>query len=107
MKQEWQYAIDAADIDEEDVQQAMVDNHAVAVYRFGGKFFATDDKCPHGGAYMSEGVVIDGIAECPLHQGRFCIQSGQPKGGPVHEPIRTFDTKVEGGRVFVRLACAK
>jgi 3-phenylpropionate/trans-cinnamate dioxygenase ferredoxin subunit len=45
--------------------------------------------------------VIDDIIECPLHQGRFHIPTGAPKGAPVHLPLRTYPVKVEGGEVFV------
>jgi nitrite reductase/ring-hydroxylating ferredoxin subunit len=38
-----------------------------------------------------------------LHQGRFDVTTGQPKGAPVTEPIRVFPVKVEDGRILVDL----
>lgn len=106
MNEQWHFAIDADGLEEEDVTMAMINDLAIAVYRVKGQFYATDDTCTHGGASMSEGVVLGDIIECPLHQGRFCIRSGQPKGGPVSVALRTYPTKVEGRRVLVQVATA-
>jgi len=103
MELEWHYAVDADAVDEEEVMQAVVNEQEIAVYRVKDQFYATEDVCTHGHAALSEGVVIGDVIECPVHQGRFCIKTGQPKGGPVSVPLRTFKTKVEGGKVFVQL----
>lgn len=103
MGEGWQFAIDVDEIAEEDVIPALVGGLEIAVFRVKGQFYATQDRCTHGGAALSEGVVVDDIIECPLHQGRFCVRTGQPRGGPVSEPLRTYPTKVEDGRVLVRI----
>lgn len=103
MDEEWRYAIDADQVDEEDVAQAQIDDQTIAIYRWKGQFYATEDTCTHGGASLSDGVVVGDVIECPLHQGRFCIRTGEPRGGPVSIALLTFPTKVEGGQVFVRV----
>jgi nitrite reductase/ring-hydroxylating ferredoxin subunit len=42
------------------------------------------------------------MVECPLHQGLFDIRDGSPQGPPVTEAVPSYETKVEGGAVFVR-----
>ena len=42
------------------------------------------------------------IIECPKHNGRFDIRTGEAKGAPVCVDLQTYPVKVEGGRVFVR-----
>src|SRR5690348_14504125 len=96
MALDWRYAIEASEVDEEDVVQVVIDDLEVAIYRVDGRFYATEDVCTHGQATLSEGVVVGDVIECPLHQGRFCIRTGKPKGGPVSVPLRIFPTKVEG-----------
>ncbi len=103
MELEWHYAVDTDAVDDEDVTQAVINEQEIAVYRLKDQFYATEDVCTHGQAALSEGVVIGDVIECPVHQGRFCIKTGQPKGGPVSVPVRTFKTKVEDGKVFVQL----
>ena len=38
--------------------------------------FATDDRCPHMAAPLSIGELDGCIVACPLHEGRFDLQSG-------------------------------
>jgi nitrite reductase/ring-hydroxylating ferredoxin subunit len=44
--------------------------------------FATDDRCPHMSAPLSIGVLDGCIIDCPLHEGRFDLESGDPAGMP-------------------------
>jgi nitrite reductase/ring-hydroxylating ferredoxin subunit len=44
--------------------------------------FATDDRCPHMSAPLSIGVLDGCIVQCPLHEGRFDLESGDPARMP-------------------------
>ncbi len=103
MSDAWIYAIDADDVEEEDVMPAEIEGQEIAIYRVEGQFYASVDRCTHGAANLSEGIVIDDVIECPLHQGRFCVRDGRALSAPVSEPISTFPTKVEHGKVYVQL----
>ncbi len=72
----------------------------VAVYNLDGDFYATDDTCTHGQAWLSQGFLDGDIIECPLHGGCFEIKTGQPAGPPCTEPIRSYDLVVEDGAVY-------
>lgn len=39
---------------------------------------ATDDRCPHMSAPLSIGRLEGCIVDCPLHEGRFDLESGEP-----------------------------
>lgn len=97
----WHVALSAVDLDDEDVEQVWIGDLAIAIYRVGDKFYATQDTCTHAQAYMSDGVVIDCVVECPFHQGRFDIRTGKALGAPVVVPLQTFPVKVDNGQVFV------
>ena len=97
----WKRAVEAGAIEEEDLVGVTVEGREIAVYNLKGKFFATDNICTHERACLSEGFVIDDVIECPLHQGRFHIPTGEPKGAPVHIKLRTYPVKVEEGIVYV------
>jgi naphthalene 1,2-dioxygenase system ferredoxin subunit len=48
--------------------------------------------------------VVEGpYVECPFHQGRFDVRTGECAGGPVTEPVKSWPVKVEGGRVWLAL----
>jgi nitrite reductase/ring-hydroxylating ferredoxin subunit len=44
--------------------------------------FATDDRCPHMSAPLSIGELDGCIVACPLHEGRFDLESGDPARMP-------------------------
>ncbi len=103
----WHLAGNAADFEDEDVEQLWIGKLAVAVYRAKGQFYATQDLCTHEHAYLSDGVVVDCIVECPFHQGRFDIRTGKAIGPPVIEPLETYPIKVVDGRLYVRVTEAQ
>ena len=77
----------------------------IALFRIGEEVFATDAHCTHGNARLCDGFVEGSAAgasiECPLHQGRFDLRTGNPLCEPVTEPVRIYPVRIEGGRVFV------
>ena len=103
MTDRWHDVCGVDDVDEEDVIGVKVDGIPVAVYNIDGDFFATSDVCTHQKARLSKGFVIGNVIECPLHQGRFRIQTGKPLGAPVSTALKTFSVKREGNRVLVRV----
>ena len=46
------------------------------------------------------------VIECPKHNGRFDIRTGEAKGAPVCVDLQTFPVKVEGSEIYVGLAKA-
>ena len=44
--------------------------------------FATEDRCPHMSAPLSIGLLEGCIVQCPLHEGRFDLASGDPAQMP-------------------------
>lgn len=98
--------IDAAGMDEvpeDDVIGIMVAGRDIAMYNAGGEVFATDNICTHGHARLCEGFLEGHEIECPLHQGRFDVRTGQPTCAPVTEAIKSYPVKIEGGRVWLAL----
>ncbi|HYH91872.1 MAG TPA: Rieske 2Fe-2S domain-containing protein [Candidatus Saccharimonadales bacterium] len=44
--------------------------------------YATDDRCPHMSAPLSIGELDGCVVACPLHEGRFDLESGDPAQMP-------------------------
>ena len=100
----WTETTDVASIPEGDVIAVAVGGAEVALYQVNGVIFATDNICSHGHARLCEGFLDGHEIECPLHQGKFDVRSGQPTCAPVSEPIKTYPLKIEGGKVWLDLA---
>ena len=99
----WQRVCAAEEIDEEDVFQFDRGERTYAVYHTPTGFYATDGLCTHEEAYLADGLVIDDIIECPLHQGRFHIPTGKAKSPPVCVDLKTYPVKVESDRIHIQL----
>ena len=100
---EWTDATAMDDVPADDVIGVLVAGRDIALYNAGGEIFATDNICTHGQARLCEGFLEGHEIECPLHQGRFDVRTGQPSCAPVTEAIRSYPVRVEGGRVFLAL----
>lgn len=75
----------------------------LAVYEVSGAYFVTLDRCTHAQARLSEGYLEGFLIECPLHQGLFDVRTGEVKGPPCTEPLRTFAVRREGDDLLVSL----
>ena len=73
----------------------------LAVYNIDGDYFVTDDICTHGRASLSDGYIEGDVVECSLHSGKFNIKTGAVVSLPCTEPIKTYKTTVENGRVLI------
>nr|WP_067297414.1 non-heme iron oxygenase ferredoxin subunit [Marinobacterium profundum] len=101
MSDNWITAASLADIPDDDVIGITINGHPIALYKFGGEVFATDNVCTHGQALLSDGFLEDGEIECPLHQGRFCIKSGKAMCDPLTENIKSYQSRVNGEEVLL------
>ncbi len=78
----------------------------IAVFRTAtDTVFALDDKCPHKGGPLSQGIVFDNRVACPLHNWVIDLEQGCAVGPDVG-CTRKHEVKVDGGRVLLKLVAA-
>ena len=46
---------------------------------------------------------MDGLIECPKHNGRFDYATGRAKGAPAIVDLRTYPVRVDGSTVYIEL----
>ena len=93
------------DIEEEDLLRFDHGDKTFAIYRMEGEeVFCTDGLCTHEQVHLEDGLVMDYVIECPRHNGRFDIRTGQALGAPVCVNLKTYPARVVNGRVMVELA---
>ena len=64
--------------------------------------FALDDRCPHKGGPLSQGLIYGKRVACPLHNWQIDLESGEalaPDVGCTHK----YPVKLENGRVLLAL----
>lgn len=98
----WIPAVDVDDVDLEDVVPFTHDGVDYAVYRSpDDRFYASAGHCTHERELLCDGLVMDGVIECPKHNGRFDYTTGKALGAPAIVDLPTFPVKVEDGTVLI------
>lgn len=73
----------------------------IAVFRTADdQVFALDDRCPHKGGPLSEGIVHGTQVTCPLHGMVFDLATGLAQGADEGR-VAAQAVRVEGGRVLL------
>jgi nitrite reductase (NADH) small subunit len=79
----------------------------VAVFRAAdGTVFALDDRCPHKGGPLSQGIVHGHTVTCPLHNWVIGLDTGEAHGAD-QGCTRTIPVRLEGERIYLGLAGAR
>ena len=79
----------------------------LALFNLGDRFLAVENRCPHQGGPLADGIVSGCAVVCPLHAWRVRLDSGGvERPGGVTACVRTFATRVEGDVVMVQLPAA-
>jgi naphthalene 1,2-dioxygenase system ferredoxin subunit len=99
----WHEVAAEADVAEDEPIRIYVDKDEIALFNVGGEIFATGNICTHAMASMHDGIQEGEIIECPLHDGKFNIKTGEALCPPVTEPLPTYEVKVEDGKIFVKV----
>lgn len=76
----------------------------IAVFRAADdRVFALDDRCPHKGGPLSEGIVHGHGVTCPLHNWVFDMNTGMAQGAD-DGAVRTYPVEVKDGRILLDAA---
>jgi naphthalene 1,2-dioxygenase ferredoxin component len=99
----WTDMLPAAELHEGEPLECVVAGLRITLFRVGDEAFATDGVCTHGAARLCEGFQEGFAIECPLHQGRFDVRTGQCLAPPVTKNLRVYPTRLTAGRIEVDL----
>lgn len=79
----------------------------IAIFRTADdQVFALDDKCPHKGGPLSNGIQHGQAVTCPLHNWVIDLNTGAAQGAD-EGSVRTYPVAVEDGRIILTLSLAK
>jgi nitrite reductase (NADH) small subunit len=75
----------------------------IAVFRTAeDQVFAIEDRCPHKGGPLSQGIVHGAAVTCPLHNWVISLKTGKALGAD-EGAVRTLPIKVDGDQLFITL----
>jgi nitrite reductase (NADH) small subunit len=82
-------------------RSVVVDGQEVAIFHLEDRFLTIENKCPHKGGPLCDGIVSGTKVVCPLHGQRFDLETGMPVLASQAGCLATFPTRVEAGVIFV------
>jgi nitrite reductase/ring-hydroxylating ferredoxin subunit len=108
-----------------------VEGRDLVLCNAGGRIHAVQRRCGHMSAPLEQGTLDGTVLTCPMHCAQFDVTTGEALAGPIPhdwgtepappriaqalgnvgalmthiltEPLRTYDTKVEAGVIWVAL----
>src|SRR5215216_2207284 len=81
----------------------------IALFNLGDRFLATDNRCPHAGGPLCDGIVTGSSVVCPLHAWKVDLSTGSVER-PVNAKdhcVGTYPVRVEDGVVSIGLPAAE
>jgi 3-phenylpropionate/trans-cinnamate dioxygenase ferredoxin component len=53
--------------------------------------------------HLADGLVLGNLIECPKHNGRFDIRTGEARCAPACVNLKTYPVRLESGKVLIGL----
>ena len=106
-----------SELTESTMKEVSVQGQNILLAFIGGKYYATDSRCPHLGGNLSEGKLEGTVVTCPRHQSQFDLRDGKVVrwlkgsgflsaiGKVVKQPtkLKTYEIKIEGDRINIKI----
>jgi uncharacterized membrane protein/nitrite reductase/ring-hydroxylating ferredoxin subunit len=83
--------------------RVQLDRTVMAVAKLEGETYAFQEFCTHRFGPLSEGNFHGHQVQCPWHQSCFDVRTGKVTRGPAKVDLNVYESKVEGGKILVRV----
>ena len=100
---DWVTAARAGELEPGRVKVVVAGDRRLALCNVDGEYYCIDDVCTHDGGSLDQGELEDNEIECPRHGARFDVTTGKALCLPAVMPVKTYQVRVEGGEVQVRV----
>lgn len=97
----FQKVASANEIPAGEMQVVEVDGAEIVIANLGTKFVAFQNECTHRQGPLGEGILENGVVECPFHGGQFNVETGAVVAAPPDEPVKTYGVQVDGDDISV------
>jgi nitrite reductase (NADH) small subunit len=79
----------------------------IALFNLGDRFLAVDNRCPHKGGPLSDGIVAGETVVCPLHGWRINLVHGGVDARSGVGCVAIYPVRVDNGVVVIGLPAAE
>src|SRR3989338_9831413 len=96
----WFRAAAAGAIPEREGRRVQYGEWTVALFNLGQEYRAVENKCPHKGGPLADGIVAGKNVFCPLHNWKISLENGCALSGGTGQ-VKTFPVKVIRDEIYL------
>jgi ferredoxin-NADP reductase/nitrite reductase/ring-hydroxylating ferredoxin subunit len=89
------------DIQPSQMKEVQVNGKNVCIANVEGKYYAIGNVCTHEGGPLAEGILEGYEVECPWHNSKFDVRTGEVTNPPASEPEPAYEIKVDGNNILI------
>ncbi len=90
------------DIQPSQMKEVEVNGQNICVVNVEGKYYAIGSICTHEGGPLADGTLEGYEVECPWHNSKFDVRTGEVTSPPASEPEPAYEVKVDGNSILIR-----
>lgn len=90
-------------VPEGEVREFTIGGREIVLCNVEGEIYALQGMCTHEDLPLDGGEVDGTELICNWHGATYDVCTGRATSLPATEPLQTFETRVDGGRVFVMI----
>ena len=94
---------DTKDIPPSQMKEVQVDGESVCIANVDGKYYAINNICTHEGGPLADGTLDGYEVECPWHNSRFDVRTGEVTSPPANEPEPVYEVKIDGDYILIKV----
>ena len=107
MTHRWIHVTSCANIPVREGRVVRLPDREIAIFNLGDRFLAVDNRCPHRGGPLADGIVTGSSVVCPLHAWKVSLERGCVERPSSQDAcVARYPARVEEGVVFVGLPMA-
>jgi nitrite reductase (NADH) small subunit len=104
MSRNWVRITECENIPLREARAVRIGDREIAVFNLGDRFLAVENRCPHRGGPLADGILSGESVVCPLHGWKVGLRKGNVERPPeTPQCVRTFATRVEAGTLLLEL----
>jgi ferredoxin-NADP reductase/nitrite reductase/ring-hydroxylating ferredoxin subunit len=93
---------DVKDIQPSQMKEVEVNGQNICLVNVDGKYYAIGSICTHEGGPLADGTLEGYEVECPWHNSKFDVRTGEVRGPPASEPEPAYEVKVDGNSILIK-----
>jgi ferredoxin-NADP reductase/nitrite reductase/ring-hydroxylating ferredoxin subunit len=93
---------DVKDIQPSQMKEVEVNGENICVVNVEGKYYAIGSICTHEGGPLADGTLEGYEVECPWHNSKFDIRTGEVTSPPASEPEPAYEVKIDGNSILIK-----